>query len=79
VANQARMSRAFWYRMFKWCLILGIGYFTLTHPGYVVGKMTEYIQPIIMEQMQTILANQKNGFLEQVKKMMPESGSQPQE
>jgi hypothetical protein len=41
--------------------------------------MTEYIQPIIMEQMQTILANQKNGFLEQVKKMMPESGSQPQE
>ncbi len=60
VANQARLSRAFWYRMFKWCLILGIGYFTLTHPGYVVGKMTEYIQPIIMEQMQTIIANQKN-------------------
>ncbi|MBC7503823.1 hypothetical protein H7169_02545 [Candidatus Gracilibacteria bacterium] len=71
--NQARMSRAFWYRILKWILILGIVYFTFTHPGYVAGKITEYIQPIVIEQMKTIMNNEKNGLLDQLKKIMPSS------
>ena len=42
-ANQARSNRAFWYRMLKWCIVLSIGYFTLTHPGYVADKAMSYI------------------------------------
>lgn len=41
--QQSRTSRAFWYRILKWCLILGAAYFTLTHPGYVTGKIMEYV------------------------------------
>jgi hypothetical protein len=70
-SNQARTSRAFWYRTLKWLIILGIGYFTLTHPGYVTSKMTEYIQPIIVEQMKGIMSDKKDGLMDQIKKMMP--------
>jgi hypothetical protein len=42
-AQASQSSRAFWYRMLKWFLILGIGYFTISNPGYVMGKIMEYI------------------------------------
>lgn len=42
-SQQSAQSRAFWYRMLKWCLILGVGYFTLSHPGYVTGKIMDYV------------------------------------
>ena len=74
--NQARSSRIFWYKIFKWAIILGIAYFTLTHPGYVAGKITEYIQPIVIEQMKTIMTNEKDGFLDQLKKIMPASNQE---
>ncbi len=75
-SNQARLKRAFWYRIFKWCLIIGVAYFTLTHPGYIAGKVTQYLQPILMEQMKTIIANQKEGFFDKIQKMLPEQQSQ---
>ena len=77
--QQSRTSRAFWYRMLKWSLILGIAYFTLSNPGYVTGKIMEYLQPIIIEQMQTIMSDKKDGLLDQVKKILPKADSQPQE
>lgn len=71
-ASEARASRAFWYRVLRLCIIFGMAYFTITHPEYVVGKVTNYLQPIITEQMQFILSTQKNMMIDQVKKMIPE-------
>jgi hypothetical protein len=70
-SNQARSNRAFWYRTIKWLIILGIGYFTLTHPAYVTGKVTEYLQPIIVEQIRGIMSEKKDWLMDQIKKMMP--------
>jgi hypothetical protein len=70
-SNQARSSRIFWYRTIKWLILIGIGYFTLTHPGYVTSKVTEYLQPIIIEQMKGIMSEKKDGLMDQIKKMMP--------
>lgn len=78
-AEQSRTSRAFWYRMLKWALILGIAYFTLSNPGYVTDKIMEYLQPIIIEQMQTIMSDKKDGLLDQMKKILPTATPQPQE
>lgn len=78
-SQQRVQSRAFWYRIFKWCLILGVGYFTLSNPGYVAGKLMDYISPIVTQQVESIVANKKNGLIDQVKKIIPQSDPQPQE
>lgn len=78
-SDQARMKRAFWYRIVKWCLILGVGYFALSNPGYVTGKIMEYVWPIMVEQMQTIMSDKKDGLLDQMKKILPATMPQPQE
>jgi hypothetical protein len=70
-ADRSSRRRAFWYRTIKWLIILGIGYFALTHPGYVTGKLTEYLEPIIVEHMKGIMSDKKDGLMDQIKNMMP--------
>ncbi len=70
-AQESRIRRAFWYRMLKWTIIVCFAYFLLSHPDYVIGKMTEYIQPIIMEQMKDTMTTQKDAFMKQFQEMMP--------
>ncbi|MBC7498404.1 hypothetical protein H7170_02060 [Candidatus Gracilibacteria bacterium] len=70
-SQRSSQSRAFWYRILKWCIILGLGYFTLSHPGYVTSKIMEYVGPIIVEQMKSVMSTQKEGLLKQMKDLMP--------
>lgn len=73
VDEKDRRKREFWYRIIKWIIILMIWYGVLTHPEYVVGKIIGYVQPIIMEQMKTIIADQKDSLLKQAKDILPDS------
>lgn len=71
--SESRRKRAAWLRIFKWWIILAFAYVALTQPWLIVGKITSYIQPIVMEQMKTILSNQKDWILQQAKDLMQES------
>lgn len=70
-SDRSSRRRTFWYRIIKWLILIGIGYFTITHPGYVTGKVTEYLEPIIVEQMKEIMSDKKDGLMDQIKNMMP--------
>ncbi len=70
-SQQSARSRSYWYRIIKWMIIFAIAYFTLSNPGYVTGKIMEYVGPIMVEQMKGIMATQKDGLLKQMKDLIP--------
>ena len=70
---ESRRKWAVWYRIIKWAIIFGLAYITITQPGLIVGKITNYMQPIIMEQMKTIMEKQKDSIMQQARDLMPDS------
>lgn len=58
-AQEARRKRAAWFRGLKWIIVLGIVYFIVSYPGYIFTKASELIRPIVMDQAQTLLDENK--------------------
>lgn len=54
-AQESRMTRARWYRLLKWIILLSIAYFIAQNPTFLIEKMTEFIMPSIMDNMKTML------------------------
>ena len=64
-----------WYKGAKWVIILTIAYMVITYPSLIIGKLTEIMKPIVMEQVDIIMKDNKdsltkgmqdivNGFME---------------
>jgi hypothetical protein len=64
-------SRAKWYRLVKWMIMAGIAYVVVTHPGEIVGRITEYVKPIVMEQVKSMMSSEKSGLLDEMKALLP--------
>lgn len=74
--SESRRKRAVWFRTLKWGIIFAFAYIAMTQPWLIVGRVTNYVQPIIMEQMKTILLKQKDGILQQAKDIMQDTSNQ---
>lgn len=69
-AQESRATRAKWFRLLKWIIILAIAYFVAQNPTFLLEKMTEYIMPAVMENMQQQMTG-SGGLLDQVQGMIP--------
>jgi len=54
-AQQSAATRAKWFRLLKWIILLGIAYFIAKNPGLFLDKITELVMPTIMENMKTMM------------------------
>lgn len=50
--QESRRKRAAWYKTLKWLLILAIIYFIAMNPMWIMEKVTTYIKPLVIAQMQ---------------------------
>ncbi len=75
--QDSRRIRAIWYKALKWVIILGLAYLALTNPGFIIGKMTEIIQPIVMDQMKTMMEKNKESLMESVQDFIKTSPQVP--
>ncbi len=68
--QESRRKRAIWYRLFKWMIVLGIVYVIVMYPGYIFTKISELLRPIIVEQAQTILDDNRNSITKSLNSLM---------
>ncbi|MFZ2255411.1 MAG: hypothetical protein WAW59_04560 [Patescibacteria group bacterium] len=54
-AQESRATRAKWFRLLKWIILLGLAYFIAKNPGLFLDKITELVMPTIMENMKTMM------------------------
>ncbi len=69
--QEIRRVRAIWYKFSKWTIYLGLIYLAVTNSALIIGKLTEVIQPIVMDQMKTLLEKNKDALMESVKGLLP--------
>jgi hypothetical protein len=60
--QEARRKRAMVYRLFKWLILVVIVYLLVTYPAQIFGKISELIRPVIIEQSQTLLEENRNSI-----------------
>jgi hypothetical protein len=53
--QESRRKRTMVYRLFKWLILVGIVYLIVTYPAQIFGKISELIRPVIMDQAQSVL------------------------
>lgn len=70
-AWERRRMQASLGRIVKWVFILGIVGFAASNPELVIKKLTDIIQPIVMEQVQSMMDSNKDALMESVKDMLP--------
>ena len=68
--QESRRRRALWYRVLKWMIVLGIVYVIATYPGYIFTKISELLRPIIVEQAQTVLDDNRNSITKSLNSLM---------
>lgn len=73
--QQAAATRAKWFRLLKWIIILGWVYYISQNPWIILSTVTDMVMPTVMENMKTMMAEDSAGIMEQVKDMLPK---QPQ-
>ena len=71
VSQENRRKAGIYFVFFKWILIASLAYFIISHPEEVVGKITEIVKPIVMEQIKIMMQDQKNELQESLKDMLP--------
>ena len=59
--------------MLKWTIIFAVVFLTITQPQLVINKITSYLQPIVMEQMKSVIDGQKESMMKQAKELMQDS------
>jgi hypothetical protein len=70
-AQQSAATRARWFRIIKWIIILGLMYLVATNPGILLEKITELIMPAVMDNMKTMMEQDSANILEQFKDIIP--------
>jgi hypothetical protein len=70
---EARRRRNWLFRMLKWTIIFAVVFLTITQPQLVINKITSYLQPIVMEQMKSVIDGQKESMMKQAKELMQDS------
>jgi hypothetical protein len=58
-------------RILKWVIILGIAGFVLSNPRLIVERITEYVKPIVMEQVETMTKELNDKLMQSAKDMLP--------
>ncbi|MBP6981738.1 hypothetical protein KBB25_03115 [Candidatus Gracilibacteria bacterium] len=69
--QEARQRTSFWYHIFKLFFLIGLGFFLFTNSSLILGKLTDILIPLVTENMKTVMKDQKNGLLDQMKDMLP--------
>jgi hypothetical protein len=69
-ASESRRRAAVWYRVLKWLVIIVVVFAIANNPGYIVGRFTDIIFPIVSKQMKSVIEENKSGLMEQVKVMV---------
>jgi hypothetical protein len=69
---QQEKARIFSQRMrvFKWLILLWIALLILSNPEMMVGKLTHYLQPMVMKSMSGVIQDQKLKSLQDMQKMI---------
>jgi hypothetical protein len=70
-AQQSAATRAKWFRLLKWAILLGLTYFIATNPGFFIEKITEMIMPTVMDNMKTMMTEDTAGIMDQLKDILP--------
>lgn len=69
-AQQSAATRAKWFRLFKWIVILLIAYYISQNPGVFFDKITDLVMPAVMSNMEQQMTGSW-GMLEQIQDMLP--------
>ncbi len=70
--QEAQRKRAFWWWTFRRVFILGAVVFFYSNAPYFVGKFTEMIQPIVMDQATKMMDGKKEELLEKAREFIQE-------
>ncbi len=66
-----RYMMASFGRIIKWIIILGIVGFVASNPKLIVENITEYVKPIIMDQVKTMTEDLNNQLIQGAKGILP--------
>ena len=72
-SQESRRKRAAWYRFLKWIVIIGLVYLIATYPTQIIGKVSEFVRPLIMDQVDAIMEQNKNSLLKSIKDVLPDT------
>lgn len=70
-ASERHRLQASVARIAKWVIILSIVGFVVSNPDVVIKKMTEIIQPIVMDQVKTMMESNQDSIMNSLKDMLP--------
>ena len=71
--QESRRKAGIWYHFFKLLFLIGLAFFVYTNSSLILGKLTDILIPLVTENMKTVMKDQKNGLLDQMKDMLPEN------
>ncbi len=71
--QESRHKRAMWYKFFRWLIIIGAITLLALYPGQIMGKIFEFVKPLVIEQTQSIMEENKNNLMKILKNMLPET------
>lgn len=71
--QEARHKRAMWYKFFKWVIVIGAITLLALYPGQIMGKIFEFVKPLLMEQTQSIMEENKNNLMKSLKDIFPDA------
>ncbi len=72
--QESRNSRARWFRLLKWSVIILGVYIVTSNPGFFLDKLVKIIQPIIMDNVKTMMNEKKDGLLDEMKWILESQG-----
>ncbi len=70
--QESRHRRAVRYKFFKWLIIAWLISLFYMYPGVILGKIFEIVKPLVMEQTQSIMEENKNNLINSLKDALPE-------
>lgn len=72
--QESRNNRARWFRLLKWgIIILGL-YFVTSNPGFFLDRFVKIVQPIIMDNVKTMMNEKKDWLLDEMKWILESQG-----
>lgn len=58
-------------RIAKWVIILSIVGFVASNPKFIIERVTEYVKPIVMEQVETMTKDLNDKLMQSAKDLVP--------
>lgn len=75
--QESRRRAGIWYHVIKLLFLAGLVFFIFTNSSLILGKLTDILIPLVTENMKTVMKDQKNGLLDQMKDMLPQDTQLP--